>query len=363
MKLILPLILIIFCSLFSANAQPPTQTLPELSDSMKAISASINQPLFKKSIVPKNLPLRKVFPNDTVAKFIKKYGNDSLINLINQRIALSETYLIQNIYNQKDNVSLMESVFLMKHFKLKADLIHLEQDITTKPLSTLYGSVSGDTSQINAFLTSAEGGDINLADSIVGSIYDSYVQTVLSIFIDRVAKDAKSFNKVAKSLYDYSILRDNEYSVGTYVKLVEMYKRNRFNTEDSVNYQKKMFKKLYANNNLKSSFLDVKFNLVKQKPEAVDSMNALPVSINPINDDFIKYSKEHNPLRLLAYALYADDINLQKYPENLMYLLDAQKKDGSWSVAMKYNAYYQEVSSTIYGLWSLCEFKEKLSDK
>ena len=51
---------------------------------------------------------------------------------------------------------------------------------------------------------------------------------------------------------------------------------------------------------------------------------------------------------------------MTNYSDNLIYLLDAQQENGSWSLAKKFNHFNSDPTSTIYGFWSLCEFKSKL---
>ncbi len=68
-------------------------------------------------------------------------------------------------------------------------------------------------------------------------------------------------------------------------------------------------------------------------------------------------------LNILAYALYFDDINLKTHGDNLMYLIHTQQtaKDGGWRFA-HYLDKESNVYLTMYGLWSLCQFKELVSN-
>lgn len=294
------------------------------------------------------------FPEDTVYRFEKALGVDSLIRLINQRINAGENYLIQNIDRSvPDDLSVIELLMITEHFKLNKNLIKTNRDKYGEFFYNLYDIRLGKTAQCEAVLDSLRDSGINLADSFQNDVVNEFGQRMLIAFCDKF----KFPSNIYDLLYSSCATQNIEYKIHMYWKFTALNLKCNDEVINTKSYSKKMFDELYPTNNLKSYyFLDTVHKITDTIPLLIKTSE----SNMQTPADMSAFAKKYNPLRMLAYALYANDVNLKIHSDELMYLLDAQKKDGSWSVAKMFNNDDSNLRATIYGLWSLCEFREKL---
>lgn len=300
---------------------------------------------------------KKYFPEDTVGRFIKKNGRDSLINLVNQRIKLSKNYITDNLHNLTNDNSMYELFLFSEYFKLKLKL-NLDKDSVLNfidyKIYSLYGNKLGDTAFITDILHFADTTKlkISIIDSVRPEIHNNHTLFYIALYCSRIKMTKADFDTVFE---DTQKLENND-KIFSYWKFSEINK-NCFDSFIGTNtYKTKLFNELYPINNIKKFYLDTLPNI--KKSVSLDSNIYYGNQLKKIDlEDF--YSK-YNPLRMLAYSLYADDININTKSDNLMYLLDAQQANGSWSVAKKFNSFDSNMNATIYGLWSLCEFRNKL---
>jgi hypothetical protein len=292
--------------------------------------------------------LQRIFPKDTVSIFIKNYKTDSLIKLIVNRIHLAESFINIYTYDLNDGLLPIEIQLVAERFGLNIPLNQMPERGSFINLYHLYGKFYGkDSAEIAKIINNAIKHNTNISDSIRNIIRNNYTQLIIAGFCNRISID----NDIYDSIYNEFKLQETDEKIHTYWLFSEI-NRNCFDTTKiSIKYQKLMFDSLYKYNNLTDFYIEAQ------------SLNKK--SLTPTDSEYysnITYFKHHfNPNRLLAYALYGNDINLESYSDNLMYLLDAQQTDGSWAMSKIFNYRDKDLTASFYGMWALCEYWLKLS--
>ncbi|MFN8267490.1 MAG: hypothetical protein U0T31_05750 [Chitinophagales bacterium] len=292
--------------------------------------------------------LQRLFPKDTVSIFIKNYTTDSLKRLIVNRIHLAESFINIYTYDLSDDLLPIEIKLVAEHFGLNIPLHQMPKRSSFLNFYHLYGKFYGkDSAKIGKIIKNAINHKINITDSIRNKIRNNYTQLTIAGFCNKISID----NDIYDSIYNEFKLQEIDDKLHTYWLFSEINRNSMDTINVSLKYQKFMFDSLYKHNNLADFYKEAqtlnKKTLVQNDSEYYSN---------------ITYFKHHfNPNRLLAYALYGNDINLESYSENLMYLLDAQQTDGSWAMSKIFNYRDKDLTASFYGMWALCEYWLKLS--
>ncbi len=357
MKSFFSIFILSFFFIFLTQANPPAS-----KPINKPVVKVINKPVVKPKLTITSKPIIKspYFPKDTLDKFIKAYGKDSLLKLIDERIFLSSNILINNFDKIRDMTIIPELKLMANHFNLSIDSNLINTSKHKDDLYSLYGKINGDTTMQSEFFESIEDLDINIIDSLLlNSINDKYALISFIIFSNRIVKNNLEIDKVAKAIYEENKTLKINDKIQAYYLLNELYKMYTKSKIEKTIYNSKLFDELYPDNNLRKYYLDLYKDIIydTSKKEPTKSEN------EPNYRDLNTLSSKIYPLRFLAYALYNNDINLQTHSVDLFYLLDAQQKNGSWSLIKKFNYFDSNADNTNYGLWSLCQFREMLIKK
>ena len=263
------------------------------------------------------------FPSDTVERFIKLYGKDSLIHLLDNKIKLTGNYL--NINNNNKNgsmVSLYELVILNKHFNLGLDstLLYLPQPANNR-YYRLYDMFLGDSvsmkktiSDVQVKMTPKE-----LKKQFEDNMSNSNCRIALSAFCEDYIPEL--LNEAIDTLFAYRPKLESSERIHTFWVLLETSK-NCGKSNDVLNkYVDTYFKEL-----------DKSYNFQKILSDSIVGSLILPI-------------------QKLAYSLYGNKINLKTQSDNLMYLLSLQNADYGWSTYINYSDKSSNMETTIYGLW------------
>lgn len=339
MKNIIVLIMVLGIAFCTANAAPPQ---------IKSVQA--DTAVSKKT---DSLQVSRLFPEDTVSRFINKFGKDSLLKVIDQRIAKGENFILENGDKLFYDYTLLEFVLIAKHFKLRVNYTEIDTTHFGIHSYRLYDINYGNVKMLYDILDSLKSSKANILDSLKMNFFDNYVKNVIVNYCDKFTVDKELMDK----LYSYTNtlrLDDKIYNYWRFAQFNRKCEDVIVNTKD---YQERLFRDLYAQNNLKAFYLDTfpkTKNAEMLNPKYLDENTPKPKELEV-------FKSKYNPIKLLAYALYGNDVSLEHYSDNLMYLLDAQQpKDGSWSAAKKFNYFDSDMRSTIYGLWALAEFRDRL---
>jgi hypothetical protein len=312
---------------------------------------TLNPDTVVSAISNKAIPMLKLFPDDTVARFISKYGTDSLKRLLNNKIVLAQSFINQNkdkLYG--DNV-INEYISFSKHFNLKVDFNSYDTTKYMESLYQLYGRKGNFVAPMSIAIDSMLKAGLKLSDSFYNKFNDDYAQSAMISFCNNIKYQSQYF----EDLYAFSKKQKINDRIKLYWLFSELMHNCAENTDTIKSYKLKLFDDLFPRNNPKAFYLDA-FPAIGIR----DSSTANSFYQTPKEKELDIFYDKYSPLRMLAYALYANDVNMTNYSDNLIYLLDAQQENGSWSLAKKFNHFNSDPTSTIYGFWSLCEFKSKL---
>lgn len=301
-----------------------------------------------------NVKTEFLFPKDTVEKFIKNYSKDSLIHLIEKRIYKAEDFIRVYSYMLEDDLAPIELTMVADHFGL--DIKVPAENMPTKSpfflLYHLYGKGYGpDTLKQAKTIDSIAAKNADMTDMFMQFIDNKYAQISYVSFCDKVKlQNARIFN----TFYDNAKLLHINEKLHIYWLFAEINKNN-CDTTLSVKYRHKLFDELYPKNNIANNYL------AALKPILKDSTKQIATATEkPLYAQLIEFNKAHNTYMLLAYALYAGDINAHQHADDLMYLLNAQQANGGWAIGKQFDEINKDLQSTIYGLWALCEFRSKI---
>lgn len=275
------------------------------------------------------------FPADTVQRFIKLYGKDSLLHLLDNKIKLTGNYLNINNNNKSGTmVSFYELVLLNKHFNLALDsnLIYLPQP-TNNQFYRLYDIFLGDSVSMKKTISDMQVkmSPNELKKQFEDNISNTNCRVALSTFCENYTLPVL-LNKAIDTLFGYRMNLQSSERLHNFWVLIETSK-NCGKSYDALN--------VYIDNYYKE--LDKSYNFQK------------------ILSDSTVGSLIH-PIQKLAYSLYGNKINLNTQSDNLMYLLSLQNSDYGWSMYTNYSDKSSNMETTIYGLWALCEFRQKLRE-
>lgn len=275
----------------------------------------------------------KPSPEDTVNKFIKNYGKDSLIQLLDIRIKDAEKWVNYNSKEMYVQNTYAEMILISRHFNLGLDTLPFFNYFDSSKINSLYGKYFGDTLQFTPIIDKSTEINKDFGNVIINDIKNPRTRAILAvlcshfplseIIIDSFYSTSKQFT-IQDKILSYFQLSEIQRKCGNSINLVNQHKNS-------------LFKEIYAKNNLEQLLL------VKRE----------------YSDAYISEFNLELPIQIIALGLYGKDITLAKNGKELMYLLKTQNSDFGWRT---YNSvkFESEINSSFYGLWALCEFREQL---
>lgn len=293
----------------------------------------------------------KLFPDDTVQRYIKNLGKDSLVKLITYRINIAHKNLLDNSDKFKYDNSLLEYILFAQYFNLKVDYKNIDTSKMSGSLYRLYDLEYGNTKEAIQIIEGMKANGTNMLETLKAQTLE-IIRFSVPFYCEKLTLDKEIYEMIYTNSQKLKI---NE-KMGDYWKFAEINRKCKDEINGSLQYQEKLFEELFEQNNPKTYYLDSLIKIVENDSIASNTSKADSIRTKELED----FRKKFNPNKMLAYALYANDVNLTSYSDNLIYLLDAQQNNGSWALAKKFNSYNSDQASTMYGLWALCEFREKL---
>jgi hypothetical protein len=276
----------------------------------------------------------KPFPADTVQKFIKKYGKDSLVHLLDERIAKAQRYVSLQHINMRDNFVAMETKLYSKHFGLGLDTLDFTSTYTSGLIYKLYGNFYGDEQAHVKNLEQMKSQKLDLMQLFYQNMTSVYGRTGFTTLCKHVDTPAEALD----TLYKYRVVLTGGDKIQHYWVFAE-YNKNCHDKHPKIDeYQKSFYSELYKTYN---------FRQILVKGDTLTKTNSEIINL-------------YYPARVLAYGLYSNEVSLENQGDNLMYLLHLQNNsDGGWPI---YNEAYRQgnINASVYGLWALCEFREKV---
>jgi hypothetical protein len=286
------------------------------------------------------------FPEDTTVKFIQKYGKDSLIHLIDSRIEEAKGF-IGNQTMEFDNLEFFTDFFYLNtKFNWGFDTSDFPYYQKIENYKSLYNLVDFDKQfflDTIKKLGSDKVNNILLEDLKKGGAAHTFM---LPLFCDMFDVKSNLIDLIIqKNVYiSFNDLKKEDVlfkQIANYIEFGKINQKCRKKYPQIMSIQDTLFDNLYSSNSILRVLSDSSI-------------------VDPNRMEDVNYFAS---LNILAYALYFDDINLKTHGDNLMYLIHTQQtaKDGGWRFA-HYLDKESNVYLTMYGLWSLCQFKELVSN-
>jgi hypothetical protein len=279
----------------------------------------------------------KPFPADTVQRFIKAYGKDSLIHLLDERIVLAASFVSNQRPYMNDKVIAMETKLYGKHFNLGFDTLDFPAAYTSGSVYRLYGNIFGDEKEAKA--------NAQKAIDTKTDLYTLFLQNMTSRdgrigFVTLCNYFTDIPTKALDTLYNYRTGMDTKTRIENLWSFTEYAKNCSDKHPSAKKYKETYFSEMYSQFNFESILV---------KNDTLTAGNAERINL-------------YFPGRVLAYGLYGNLAGHTTHGKDLMYLLRHQNgSDGGWPVfTFKDQSDYK---STIYALWSLCEYRDKIKSE
>ena len=278
-------------------------------------------------------PMR-AFPNDTLRTFITNYGKDSLLHLIDERILAAKIAIVNNPKPLYDNYTYMQLMLVSNEFQLGLDTVIFSNVLQDSIFFSLYNRYYGDTSWVMRIIDTVRARNFDMSKVYLQNIRDYNNRIAMACFCTYLP--VKNF--VFDSLYAITNKMKTDDKIHVYWVFSEYSRKCGDKNSRSVYYRPLLFKSIYKSNNLGKICLAYDPVIPSKKPDPFYAGNAI---------------------QLLAYGLYGGDATLDKYGKDVMYLLHTQLQEGSWPKFYK-SGDLEDIRSTFYALWALCETREQL---
>lgn len=275
---------------------------------------------------------KKQFSTDTVQKFIKNFGKDSLIHLLDNKIESAKKYISNNTTSLYYSSDINKVLSISKNFKLGLDTLKYEKYNVYEDIFQLYDFKVGNVSFIANALDSLIKEKVDFNKLMFENISNEMSRNSLVVLGGAVLEiNPKYFDSIYKK---YAII-DSKEIFNQYWWFTQFAKNYPSQDKIPLIYKNKIFSSLYLNYNL---------------PVLATNFRLNPIEINNLK-------KLGSAIEVLALGLYGDNISISKNSADLMYLLTLQNNDGGWQSSLG-SANDSYMSTTYHGLWALCEFRE-----
>lgn len=285
--------------------------------------------------------LIRTFPVDTVQKFIKKYGKDSLVNLIDSRIQKAVKAMV-SVYDEIYDVRKINEFYsITKEYELHPlDTLKFSKYNSGEEIFQLYEYKYTDIPETLRIIDSIR--KLNLPEEKIQQdllYYLDLQNSVKSVAIsvlpviggDFIAPNAPYFD----SLYNrFSSNTKEIYDL--YWWFAQFEKNYPNNNTVPIKYKNTIYNYMYKYYNFKNS-------IKVYKKDNTQEINITSIA------------------KVLGYALYGNNITIKTNGSDLMYLLAFQNNQNLWSPMFpNANESQNYAETTLYAIWALCQFKDQL---
>lgn len=288
----------------------------------------------------------KPFPKDTLQTFIQNYGKDSLLKLIDTRILLAKNAVIKYSVIENENIEIKsEDLNIKKFFSDSKDTSiirytfsnYIEKLLFLDTVNSL--SVNKWNSITNIIKKSKNPGKL-LRDSINNTMELFVLTAYLCPYLQTniVLDNTKPY----QDLFDEKLIEEKLF-IYRYIAMIDK------NCHDSKweEYKNDYFNALYK----RCSYLEYFKNL--SNFEKLNFGGEMKMYMDT-NEEYNNY------LRFVTYSVYANNINLKDHSNDLMQVLFSQTIPFGYWLADYVKKEDGLLSSTIYGYWTLLQFRELL---
>lgn len=267
--------------------------------------------------------LMEKIPQDTILRFIKRYGKDSLIHLLDEKIELAATYMKSGVNMIESPTNLLQLKMVDKKFKLGLDNAIARFDSIAEPgYFRLYGDYNKGISKLGIMDTISM--DKHFADSMMQqTINQRGIRGIIVTFCHQMPWSQKVINDMY-AISNMTIQLRNEI----YWQYYEMSYKG-------------------CKGEYPAYFDSVRAILTK------DIRNIATYQDTVFLKDQTNYIE---PLKSLTYGLYANEISI-KDGSPIVFLMSLQQPDGGFPKNLLEE--YSQAISTVFGLWALCEVREE----
>lgn len=267
--------------------------------------------------------LLKKIPSDTLFRFVKKYGKDSLIHQLDERIKAATHFMGNTIFDIESESHFRKLSMINQKFNLGLDSqIVARERLNSEYLFSLYGKYFKDISRLDE-IDKVVKETSNLDSLLEASSYKSVERNFMITFCHQLPWHKKLIDK----MYDFSQLT---------IQL-----RNEFYWQ---------FYELASKNCVVDSVAHFEYLRSQLK---IDALNIASYKDTLLLTDHTNYIE---PIKSLAYALYSNDFTI-KDGAPIGLLLSTQRVDGGFPKnLLEENG---QIISTLFGLWALCEIRDE----
>lgn len=288
------------------------------------------------------------FPGDSMMLFTDKYGVDSLKKILDDRIKKTEEYLIKSSFEEGINIVSLKFLLMSKHFKNGLDTLITDSKNSRIPFYYLYTEFYGDSNTISLskdISYSEETRDVIKYEliernkkKVLGSLKNNiHTNNLLTTFCDLFGDDIMPHVDSIVKYYFNDIEPDNytEY----FFNLATL-SRNCGHLIPEFNQRyDSVFNHIYNRHNIVNLYKDT-------------------VIYEVFDEDFIDATL---PVIVLAYAVYSQNLDINKYSADLMLLLNLfDEESGGWFHFRKEYENRLDYLNSMVALWILNEWRSSL---
>lgn len=268
--------------------------------------------------------------SDSINGIIKRIGKDSLINLLTQKIVLANRLIAK----KSDLLHTEDPALIYYGYAKRFNIDTLNVIFPNLKLNNLffkmYGQWFGNYQATADTIAMLKQSNLNTDEMFLGSMHQKYARYVFGFFCKEL-----SFNSATiDSIYKFSAKLSDREQINLYYAFIEAGKSC---SNDTIRHYQRKIEKLLEKNIRYTGHIN-------DKALSVEALNL------------------YYPLRYQAMRLYDRQLNLQNGGKEFVLLTQSQLPDGGWPDYLVDNA-SSEVVPTIYGLWSLLEWRDMLLKK
>lgn len=289
-----------------------------------------------------------VYPTDTMQQFIKAYGKDSLIKILDKTINESVGFLIDNWKYQKIDNFTIEFILAARHFGLGFDTLPLPEEKSpgSIPFYYLYDEGYGDTLKVTPIMrghyNEVKSGSLKpkiILDSYGKLHYDALsARNALTNYCYVFGEDLVPH---ADSILNYYDKTSSDKGLGYLLNFATLVQKCDKVSPTYYEGFSSIFQEIYDSNALSKLMT---MDLVDDGRGMEYSIYASYISIIALN-----------------YGLYSNKLDLNKYGLELFYLMSLYNiKDGSWSPFIRTVTPESNLTTSMMATWALLSWKEAM---
>lgn len=289
------------------------------------------------------------FPGDSMMLFTEKYGVDSLKKILDDRIQKTEKFLLESEIKEDINIISLKFLLMSKHFNNGLDTLIKDRNSNKIPFYYLYTEYYGDTTVVSLSKTVSysEESRNNIKyelvernrEMVLGSLKNNiHTNNLLTTFCDFFGEDLMPHvDSIVK--YYFKDLEPDNYT--EYFFNLATLSRNCGHLFPEFNQRyDSVFNHIYDRHNIVNLYKDT-------------------VIYEVYDEEFIDATL---PMIVLAYAIYSQNFDANKYSADLMLFLNLfDESTGSW---LRYRKEYEQgmdYFNSMLALWILNEWYNHLN--